>query len=182
MYEINGKEYYSVKELSEIYGITRQAMYKRVNQVVNQIDKVELTKLTVRQNGKMLYSKDFRNYFDLIENKIVNQTVNQTVNQGQDEKNIDSIIERKIDNGIVEQLKQENEYLKSQIQVKDKQIASITIALNDSMNQNKQLLLDYKPKEQTQLDQGQTTRNRTEYVLYVLLAVIIVLLLWIILK
>ena len=142
-------EYVTISEFARIIGISRQAVYSKLDKTVN----LEVDKLTrVDKQGKKLISLDAIELFKHSEKKkvaksekeesgTVNQTVNQTVKLCQPNCQVDNEVEsqEKYVSMLMEQLKEKDkiiDLLKEQITAKDRQIDSL---LTSFQSQSKEL-------------------------------------------
>lgn len=138
-------EYVTISEFARIIGISRQAVYSKLDKTVN----LEVDKLTrVDKQGRKLISLDAIELFKHSEKKKVAKsekeesgTVNQTVKLCQPNCQVDNEVEsqEKYVSMLMEQLKEKDkiiDLLKEQITAKDRQIDSL---LTSFQSQSKEL-------------------------------------------
>ena len=107
-------EYISVSEFAKRAGVSPQAIYKRLSTDLS-------TELKVVDNQKMLKISALSRFgLNLVDNQVVNQPQGKTNQNGA------------LEQGVLDLLRAELEAKNQQLQEKDKQIASLTAALENT--------------------------------------------------
>lgn len=110
---------YTIKELSEIVGISKQAIYKALNQKDNQLNKY----LTIIDNQKMIRESALYEVYGIKEEQPNDKLVEQPE-------------ENKFNDKLLELLQSQVELLQTQLEQKDKQIEQLQRLLENEQKLN----------------------------------------------
>lgn len=128
----------SLRELAEIRKISVQAIYQELKKENNVYSKY----LIINDKGQKFFNKDILNEFNIKEEEEIKETKEETSSSNKSQEL------------LIETLMNQNQLLQEQLQIKDKQIESLQVALNQNQELlgNQQKLLAFEQSSNNLLD------------------------------